>query len=509
MSDTRQSSATRWRNFARQPMLWVLVAFALTLGGVLGLARSAPAPEPAITPVPAVAATEAPAPVVQATPEPVATPSPAPDSATAVVAVQPTPTKAPTATTPASAPKATATQAAFVHPWPLPGKHAQLACTACHATSAKPSTTCSTCHQQPAALHAQAPHNLAACDTCHKATGVSWTVATQTCVTCHADRQQHFPGRECVTCHAFKPGAAAFQHTMWPLAGKHAATACAKCHTSAAKPDANCASCHQQSAGLHARPAHAAPACSSCHGTAVTGWKPVSQQTCTSSCHANKTGHYPTQACATCHSFTGQAPGYAHAWPLSGKHASAACSSCHTGGGKPDPNCASCHKTTGGALHTKPAHAGASCQSCHGTGANGWGGVNQQTCLSCHGNKSSHYTGTSCVTCHAFTPRGTTFQHTMWPLAGKHQAAACNRCHTSSAKPSTACTACHKAPTVELHRKEDHTRASCQTCHGTTYTTWVVQRQPCLTCHGNDSDYKEKKVHSTTTDLCQSCHRFK
>jgi hypothetical protein len=708
------------RALARNPFLWVLVVFVLVLSGAFAMALTTMDAQPPGTPT-ATEVAQADQAAGVASPEPAQpTPEPPTPTSTAQATVEPTPQDTPASATakPSSTPKPTQDspeapraqassrgQADFTHPWPRTGKHAEAPCASCHVGSEKPSTSCGSCHNQPEALHAQAPHNVAACETCHQAPGVEWSVATQTCVTCHSDRQQHFPMRECGSCHAFKPGAATFQHPVelpgkhppaacsschtsaekpatscsschqqtggalhaagthagtacatchgtasvawtgvdqqacgschadkqshyagitcsschafsakgttyqhawalsgkhqsvacktchtsaakpdpncsschkttggglhaadthtkatcqschgtastswkgvnqqsctgschtnksehypsqscstchsftgqpasykhaWPLSGKHAETACKTCHTSAAKPDPNCASCHKQSAGLHAEEPHAGTACATCHGTASTGWKGVTQQTCTSGCHKDRTEHFPALACASCHSFTGQTVNYNHAWPLSGKHAATGCESCHTSAAKPDPNCATCHKTTGGGLHTKEPHTKTACQSCHGTAATGWSGVNQQSCLSCHGDRSSHFSGSSCQSCHAFTPNGTNFQHTAWPLSGKHQSASCDRCHTSSAKPSTSCTACHKAPTVELHRKEAHTRNSCQTCHGTTFTGWAVERQTCLNCHAKD--YAEKDKHQGTTALCQSCHRFK
>ncbi|MFZ0427717.1 MAG: cytochrome c3 family protein, partial [Acidobacteriota bacterium] len=87
---------------------------------------------------------------------------------------------------------------------------------------------------------------------------------------------------------------------------------------------------------------------------------------------------------------------------------------------------------------------------------------------------------TGCVTCHgdqATTWEGAEFDHSSFPLQGRHQTAACADCHTNGVYQGLAsdCVSCHRR---EYDQTTDPNHAAagfptdCTTCHGTQATTW-------------------------------------
>lgn len=203
--------------------------------------------------------------------------------------------------------------------FPLVGGHANRACKDCHDKNPVP-TTCVGCHEKDRSRPVS-PSHLAA------------TFPT-TCDTCH-------------TVYAWKP--AAFDHSKFPLTGKHSAVMCSSCHpggdTSIPLSSA-CESCHLKDRPQGGFVDHFGAGfptdCASCH--TVNGWKPATFD------HAN---HFPI---------------------ASGKH-KLACSSCHT-----DPksakvvSCIDCHEHSKARMDDK--HLGengyswttAACLKCHPDG---------------------------------------------------------------------------------------------------------------------------------------------
>jgi Cytochrome c7 and related cytochrome c len=185
--------------------------------------------------------------------------------------------------------------------FPLTGRHVNVACDKCHAT--------------PALLAAAGDTtNLAAAHAPAGAHSVYAPVPHDDCASCHRDPHAGRFGAACARCHTNTESfhtirAAGFDHdkTRYPLRGRHATVACARCHDPklggwGEKPAfASCTSCH--------RDAHA--------GTATRAGKVVD--------------------CASCHDVSG----FAHstytvtdhartAYALDGAHARAACEGCHT-----------------------------------------------------------------------------------------------------------------------------------------------------------------------------------
>ncbi|MBI4537727.1 MAG: cytochrome c3 family protein [candidate division NC10 bacterium] len=130
---------------------------------------------------------------------------------------------------------------AFAHPWKLAGKHTEIRCGECHTGGpAKPATCagchglptagpmsgmqcqechrqdqqvepvvgCGTCHATAAGLHGKKDHGVAGCPACH-APHLWSPEPRKTCLTCHADKEQHNPGPPCAECHEFRAAAGA------------------------------------------------------------------------------------------------------------------------------------------------------------------------------------------------------------------------------------------------------------------------------------------------------------
>ncbi len=128
----------------------------------------------------------------------------------------------------------------FAHPWKLAGKHAEILCDRCHTGGPAKPATCAGCHNIPTSgapmtsLGCQSCHQkeqqlqpIAACTTCHSGLGGLHTagmhpsvgctachkphtwlpVSRETCLTCHGDKTQHYPGQPCAACHSFRPPA--------------------------------------------------------------------------------------------------------------------------------------------------------------------------------------------------------------------------------------------------------------------------------------------------------------
>jgi hypothetical protein len=106
--------------------------------------------------------------------------------------------------------------------------------------------------------------------------------------------QCHWRGRglspDCTTCHTHPAGA--------PMA----ALPCSACHLKEqeVRPVASCVSCHPNRTELHLKPTHAATDCAVCH--VPHAWSVNKRENC-SSCHPDKSNHYPQGLCRDCHAF--------------------------------------------------------------------------------------------------------------------------------------------------------------------------------------------------------------
>lgn len=355
--------------------------------------------------------------------------------------------------------------------FPLFGAHAAVQCEGCHKSAAVGlyrglSTDCAFCHISDYA-------NAASPD--HKSLGYS---------------------TKCDTCHAADSWLNNFDHTRstgFPLVGAHAQLDCAQCHIegnfSGAQPD--CSSCHLESYTSATNPNHIVSGfpqdCSACHSTSA--WTPAFfnhsgtsfpltgahvNKPCTAchssgqyqnlpsecvSCHLAQynrttnpnhvTAAYP-QNCSVCHGTTAWIPSTLNhqttRFPLTGKHTTVQCASCHISGvyaGTPT-DCYSCHSKEYSSV-TDPNHAAAGfsrdCSQCHTT--TGWSGA--------------------------------VFNHTKFPIySGTHARrwTNCGECHTNSSNYAVfTCFSCHEHNKTDMdseHRGVSnyiYNSANCYSCH--------------------------------------------
>ena len=467
--------------------------------------------------------------------------------------------------------------AAFRHSGPADfwkGGHAKPPCAACH----KPETG-----SFPAG----------------KGTAVRYKGGGVACATCHADPHRGALGASCETCHAptaaWKTASRAFHKVSWPLEGKHLLVPCASCHVKGQTKGTprgcadchwyrrqddrfrtqlglDCASCHRPvswkavtwthaaATGFALAGAHAGIDCAKCHQGGV--FRKSGASGCVG-CHradferAKEPDHvaagFPT-TCETCHrvsdtSWRQARFDHASVFPLSGRHATAACASCHANGvyrgtarecagchlplyqkatnpshilaGFPT-TCETCHRSSDAAWtgisfpHAKwplvGRHAGNACTACHRSGV--FQGL-PSTCVSCHqadyqkAANPNHATAgfpTACESCHKVSDpswREGAFAHAKWPLLGRHLGPACAACHATGVfqgLPSD-CVACH-LPQYQATKNPGHQAAgfptTCATCHRLSDPSW----QQGTFDHGTVFAL----VGRHATAACASCH---
>jgi len=282
------------------------------------------------------------------------------------------------------------------------------------------------------------------------------------CLTCHEDRHAGQLGADCERCHdvtRWKP-LVTFDHqkTKYPLTGRHQDVECAKCHrptTADAKVIqykginfADCAPCHQD-------PHHGAfsARCESCHNT--DAWKQVHQL-------SNSFDHDKTH------------------FPLRGKHEGLACAKCHKDANFKTPiahdKCMDCHQDQHQGQFVSRADHG-ECGSCHTD--QGW--------------RPSTFSEIS-------------HRSTKYPLTGKHEGVACDKCHTPAGPKANyhpdfqKCLDCHKDPHAGQFAAEPRANR-CEDCHE------VKGFHPSLytLSQHQSSAFALKGAH--TAVACEDCHR--
>ncbi len=454
--------------------------------------------------------------------------------------------------------------------FPLTGKHTGVACATCHVNNqfATLPTNCDSCHLKEYQGTTNPNHVASAfplnCSLCHST--VDWTGATfnhnatkfpltgkhttVACATCHVNNQYATLPTNCDSCHlkeyqgttnpnhlasAFPLNCslchstvdwtgATFNHnaTKFPLTGKHTTVACATCHVNNqyATLPTNCDSCHLKEYQATTNPGHAAAGfalnCALCHST--TDWLGATFN------------HSATK------------------FPLTGKHTTVACASCHVNNqfATLPTNCDSCHLKEYQAT-TNPNHVSAAfpkdCALCHST--TDWlsatfnhnttkfpltGKHTAVACATCHVNNQYATLPTNCDSCHLKESQATTnpahaaagfalncalchtttdwlsasFNHstTKFPLTGKHTSTTCAACHTVNpySAQSTACYSCH-IKDYQGTSNPNHVTAGfpqdCALCHST--TDWT----------GATFDHSKTKFPLTgkhTTVACATCH---
>jgi hypothetical protein len=393
--------------------------------------------------------------------------------------------------------------------YPLTGAHLKTPCESCHKTKgqyriarfaacddchknphAPPLGTCSTCHvttnfktlvegqkfdHAKTGYPLKGQHASIKCQTCHVKPAALVRLKYALCADCHVDPHKHlFPAEDCAACHTetgFRP--AKFDHstrTKFPLDGKHATTACAACHKSAAAQDRvplaqrvfdfrgakrECVSCH---ADVHKGKLGAT--CQTCHGTA--SFKVSAFQ-------------HPRQS-----EF------------FEGAHAKVACDKCHLPERTP----------AGGAGKGVAVPA-----------VRQYKGVSFE-CAACHKDPHLGQVGPDCAKCHGLVAKGfkpDLFVHTRskFGLAGKHETTPCAKCHLKETGKfpagsgtavrltgiSTECRACHKDP----HLGQLSPR--CETCHNA--SSFKVAKYT----HPKKKETQDFFVGKHAKIACAECHR--
>src|SRR5437879_3036429 len=345
-------------------------------------------------------------------------------------------------------------------------------------------------------------HEKVECTQCH--VKPVFTNAGKNCQDCHTDVHQRKMGTNCAQCHTVQGWNTAVQQVKehqnrFPLLGAHAAVQCEDCHKGAAVG---------QFKGL-------STACVSCHRADF--------QKTTNPNHV--TSQFP-QNCQMCHTFdswigaTFNHAGPPANFPLTGAHATIACTTCHINNNYN--------------LTTPPNACGNS--GCHLTT---W----QQTTNPNHSAAPTVFPVANCSTCHTTTTWTTaTFDHstTGFPLTNSHQLApagkvtACTDCHINNnynlTTPPNACgnSGCHlttwQQTTNPVHSSAGapFAAANCSTCHNTiawttaafdhSTTGWPLtgshQMSPagkvnaCTDCHVSNN----YTFTSANTD-CYGCHK--
>jgi hypothetical protein len=388
----------------------------------------------------------------------------------------------------------------------LSGAHLNAACSTCHVGGKKmreAPSDCFSCHQKedvhkgsmgkncaschsPVAWRTSAfdhsktkfpltgAHANTQCSACHPSANYKNTPTN--CASCHGLQDIHHGtyGAKCDQCHSTAKWAAGkFDHarTAFPLLGRHAALACATCHTpvlKTAKLATGCVDCHKAD-DVHKGGNGAA--CKDCHSE--TSWKTVKFD------HDKETkfplrGSHKALGCHDCH----------HEDAKKVK-LQTTCVSCH---GTRDPHkaqlgtaCATCHNENKWrdkvrfdhdlvAFPLLGMHATAPCEACHLNAAFKDAG---KDCVNCHGPDDIHKgsMGKACASCH--NPNGWAFwqfnhdKSTKFPLAGAHAGLACKACHKpkdgNSMKIADTCISCHAGDDTHAGRFGPR----CEQCHGT------------------------------------------
>ena len=352
-------------------------------------------------------------------------------------------------------------------------------CTGCHNDVHKGElgNDCARCHGQsepfkavPSFTHPKTfplvdGHAHRKCSECHTTPG-EYKGLSVACASCHTDdferttRPSHRVARigtDCASCHdAVKWTTVRFTHDQrFPLAGKHAAVACATCHSEGApqqevlafEKGAGCAACHTDDFERTTRPSHRVAGlgtdCASCHG--VDDWK---------------------------------AKDFVHdqRFPLIGAHKPLACNGCHA---------------EGDAQRKVVAFtANASCEACHAsphdaklmTAVRFVRGVGTDACAVCHLPAATNWRDADArmtVELHAATG---------FELAAPHDKQSCAKCH-----PGVTATAAAAATTL---RTEAQWKAD------------FPGRRPdgCDACHKDPHGGQFKNADSAGGGACIACH---
>ncbi len=453
--------------------------------------------------------------------------------------------------------------------WALQGKHAVRDCKSCHKASNKQGLrtylgadrTCGGCHKNDtphgalrsvhqrcdrchsetvwnppkkvlgfdhddksqAAMKLEGPHADVTCAKCHPKAVFKLPSFDGSCAQCHKSPHdgQLFGTKKCQTCHSPALGKldeVRFDHKRQAghaLLGKHAQLTCTTCHTKGLgtrEPEATCESCHADDNKHGKRFDKVGGTCTTCHSQ--RSWKSDFQFNHAKNTSFELTGKHATAACRSCH--RGKVPS-----EFERLESSNGCMGCHqhekAHGGKFDnTQCLTCHQQPGSKRQSSEAreifhgeksrfpltnrHAQVQCQLCHINDV--YQRMPTECGDSCHEDSLHRGSlGPECSRCHESGQwPAVRFDHTAdtkWPLRGKHAAVStCASCHPSQRfkGTSTTCSSsgCHKADDVHAGQLG----AACDRCHREDGSNTFK--------HNRDARFKLDGGH--TNVLCAGCH---
>ena len=393
----------------------------------------------------------------------------------------------------------------------LEGKHAPVPCARCHPGEGEAQrwrgiafgkcddchkdphkgrnqpTACATCHDvrgwdrikgdavrenhAPGVFPLRGKHVAVACDRCHPK-GKPMRGAPTRCEACHQSPHGHDLGARCAPCHSDRGWTVLvgkFQHERagYPLLGRHAETACGKCHPAKGtfrerylRPHDRCARCHTDPHRTTYRTVAAADRCEACHAE---------------------------------HDFAPSTFGVrrhvAPLFPVDGAHGAVACTTCHRAGDAPVASAA--RRAAAFRMHLEARD----CVACH---------------KNPHGDRFARETQSAgCKGCHTTSDwRVAKIDHdrTGFALRGRHAQVACSQCHT---KPAS-------TPQPERYRGAPR---ACDACHGDPHLGQFAATAPkktCDACHGperwkgvtfaHDRDAKMPLDGKHASVPCEKCH---
>lgn len=351
--------------------------------------------------------------------------------------------------------------------YPLTGRHARVACDACHAAARLERAT--DARGRPVPRYRPLPF--------------------AECSACHADPHRGRLGGTCADCHVTSgfatPNVAGFDHerTRYPLRGAHRRTACDRCHDFSSRagarrspPFGTCGACH--------RDPHA--------GTATVAGRIVDCDRC-----------HDLQAFRPSSFTTAQHRGARY--PLEGGHVRA--------------TCAACHRSAAGTTVLRPAFA--RCIDCHRRDPHD--GPAGRDCAGCHDVRRFR-PSTVDVAGHARFTFALDGAHRAVPCAACHRtlsAAAPPRSRTVSLAAERTCAGCHAGPHGDQFASR-RDRGACQECHSV--AAWrpadrfdherdaafplagAHARVPCARCHPPARPAADRRFRPVSSK-CETCHK--
>ncbi|MCG8420260.1 MAG: hypothetical protein MJE77_20200 [Proteobacteria bacterium] len=374
---------------------------------------------------------------------------------------------------------------------PLDGSHAQVRCSKCH----------------PKARFNLKEKNPDFCGNCHDSPHDRHLFGKKNCAWCHSPKFRSLPTIR-------------FAHskrTRFDLAGAHGKLGCYECHTKklgTQRPDKSCQLCHSDDNRHKNRFKQfgSPPKCEVCHPS--SSWKPSvfnhNRQT-----KFKLTGKHAQAACRTCH--RGRNPADFERF----NPKTVGCRGCHKhknvhDGEFKDNQCLRCHKSAGNqAIKAQTAriyhgpgsrfplrkrHKKVKCAQCHINDV--YENTPMECGVRCHEDSLHRGSlGQECSQCHSGGEwKATRFKHsedTTWPLIGLHKTVPrCQDCHPArqySETPKTcAAEGCHAKDDVHQGKLGDQ----CQECH--------VETGENLFDHNSQSDFILDGQHLVTK--CSDCH---